>query len=70
MVQLKLLEFSEFRGCQPSIHLAGYGQQVVCRDAEALNGALLVRRDNGSKEIKFRKDRYLKTVEIEGCGAP
>ena len=32
-----------------------------------MNGALLVRRDNGSKEIKFRKDRYLTTVEIEGC---
>ena len=70
MVELKLLEFSEFRGCQPSIHLAGYGQQVVCRDAEALNGALLVRRDDGSKEIKFRKDRYLTPVKIEGRGAP
>ena len=70
MVDLKLLEFSKFRGCQPSIHLAGYGQQVACRDAEALNGALLVRRDNGSDEIKFRKDRYLTTVEIEGRGAP
>ena len=70
MVELKLLEFFEFRGCQPSVHLAGYGQQVACRDAEALNGALLVRRDDGSKEIKFRKDRYLTTVEIEGCSAP
>ena len=70
MVELKLLEFSEFRGCQPSVHLAGYGQQVACRDAEALNGALLVRGDNGSKEIKFRKDKYLKTIEIEGRGAP
>ena len=67
MVQLKLLEFSEFRRCQPSVHLAGYGQQVACRDAEALNGALLVRRDDGSDEIKFRKDRYLTTVEIEGA---
>ena len=47
----------------------GYGQQVVCRDAEALNGALLVRRDDGSKEIKFRKDRYLTAIEIEGRGA-
>ena len=70
MVELKLLEFLEFRGCQPSIHLAGYGQHVACRDAEALNGALLVRRDDGSEEIKFRKDRYLTTVEIEGRGAP
>ena len=70
MVELKLLEFSKFRGCQPSVHLAGYGQQVACRDAEALNGALLVRRDNGSDEIKFRKDRYLTTVKIEGRGAP
>ena len=71
MVQLKLLEFSEFRGCQPSVHHAGYGQQVACRDVEALNGALLVRGDDGSKEIKFRKDRYLTTVEarcaIEGA---
>ena len=70
MVQLKLLEFSEFRGCQPSVHRVGYGQHVVCRDAEALNGALLVRSDDGSEEIKFRKDRYLMTVEIEGRGAP
>ena len=70
MVQLKLLEFSEFRGSQPSVHRAGYGQQVACQDAEALNGALLVRRDDGSKEIKFRKDRYLTIVEIEGRGAP
>ena len=70
MVELKLLEFSEFRGCQPSVHLAGYGQQVACRDAEALNGALLVRRDDGSDEIKFRKDSNLTTVEIEGRGAP
>ena len=70
MVELKLLEFSEFRGCQPSVHLAGYGQQVACRDAEALNGALLVRRDDGSDDINFRKDRYLTRVKIEGCGAP
>ena len=48
----------------------GYGQQVACRDAEALNGALLVRRDDGSKEIKFRKYRYMTAVEIEGHGAP
>ena len=51
MVELKLLEFFEFRGCQPSVHLAGYGQQVVCRDVEALNRALLVRGDDGSEEI-------------------
>ena len=68
MVELKLLEFCEFRGCQPSVHHAGYGQQVACREAEVLNGALLVRGDDGSKEIKFRKDRYLMTVDIEGCG--
>ena len=70
MVELKLLEFSEFRGCQPSVHLLRYGQHVAGRDEEALNGALLVRRDDGSEEIKFRKDRYLTTVEIEGHGAP
>ena len=70
MVELKLLEFSEFRGCQPGVHLAGYGLQVACRDVEALNGALLVRRDDGSDEIKFRKDIYLTTVKIEGRGAP
>ena len=62
MVELKLLEFSEFRGCQPSIHHAGYG--------EALNGALLVSGGDGSEEIKCRKDRYLTTGEIEGHGAP
>ena len=39
-------------------------------DAEELNGALLVRGDDGSEEIKFRKDRYLATVEIEGRVAP
>ena len=70
MVELKLLEFSEFKGCQPTVHLAGYGQQVACQDAEALNGALLVRRDDGSEEIKFRKDRYLTIVQIKGHGAP
>ena len=70
MVELELLEFSEFRGCQPSVHRAGYGQQVACQDAEALNGALLVRGDDGSEDIKFTKDRYLTTVEIEGRDAP
>ena len=70
MVELKLLEFSEFRGCQPSIHHAWYEQHVACQDAEALNGALQVRGDDGSKEIKFRKDRYLTTVDIEGHSAP
>ena len=70
MVELKPLEFSKFRGCQPSVQLAGYGQHVACQDAEALNGAPLVRRDDGSDEIKFRKDRYLTTVKIEGRGAP
>ena len=69
-VELKLLKFSEFRVCQPSVHRAEYGQQVACRDAEALNGALLVRGDNGSNEIKFRKHIYLMTIEIEGRGAP
>ena len=70
MVQLKLLEFFEFKGCQPNVHHAEYGQQVACRDAEALNGALLVRGDDGSEQIKFRKDRYLTTVKIQGRGAP
>ena len=70
MVELKLLEFSEFRGCQPSVQYDGYGQQVAYRDAEVLNGVLLVRGDDGSEEIKFRKDRYLTTVEIKGRGAP
>ena len=70
MVELKLLEFSKFRGCQPSIHHAEYAQQVACRDEEALNGALLVKGDDGSKEMKFRKDKYLTIVEIEGRGAP
>ena len=70
MVELKLMEFSEFRGCQPSVHRAGYGQQVACWDAEALNGALLVRGDDGSEEVKFRKDGYLTTVEIEGRSVP
>ena len=71
MVQLKLLEFSEFRGCQPSVQRAGYGHQVACRDVEALNRALLVRGDDGSdEEIKFRKDKNLTTVEIERCGVP
>ena len=69
-VELKLLQFSEFRGCQPSVHLAGYGQQVACRDAEALNGALLVRGDDDSEEIEFGGDRYLMIVKIEGRGAP
>ena len=62
MVELKLLEFFEFKGCQPSVHHA-------CRDAEALNKALLARGDDGSDEIKFRKHRYLTTIEIEGRGA-
>ena len=64
MVELKLLEFSKFRGCQPSVHHAGYGQQVACPDAEPLNGALPVRGYDDFEEIKFRKDRYLTTVEI------
>ena len=42
----------------------------MCQDAEALNGALMVRRDDGSEEIKFRKDSYLTIVKIEGRGAP
>ena len=70
MVELKLLEFSEFKGCQRSVHLAGYGQQVACQVAVELNRALLVRRDDRSEEIKFRKDTYLTTVDIEGRGAP
>ena len=38
-----------------------------CRGIEQ---GLLVRIDDGSDEIKFRKDRYLTIVEIEGRGAP
>ena len=64
MVELKLLEFSKFRGCQPSIHRAGYGQQVVCWVAEALNGALLVRGYVGFEEIKFRNHKYLMIIKI------
>ena len=70
IVELKLLEFFEFRGCQSSVHRVGYGHQAACRDTETLNGALLVRGDDGSEDIKFTKDRYLTTVEIEGRDAP
>ena len=70
MVELKLLEFFEFKGCQPSVHHVGYGQQVACWDAEALNGALQVRGDDGSEEIKFRKDGFLTIVEIKRRSAP
>ena len=42
----------------------------MCQDTEALNGALLVRGDDGPKEFEFRKDKYLMMVEIEGRGAP
>ena len=52
MVELKLLEFFEFTGCQPGVHRAGYVQQAACRDAEALNGAL-VGGDDGSVEFKI-----------------
>ena len=57
MVQLKLLEFSEFRGYQASVHLAGYGQQVACRNVEALKVAVLVRTDDGSEELEIMNDR-------------
>ena len=30
MVELKLLEFFEFRVCQPGVHRVGYGQKVEC----------------------------------------
>ena len=56
MVELKLLCFFESRGCQPGVHHAGYGQQVACRDVEALNVAL-VGGDDGSEEFKIMNNR-------------
>ena len=56
MVELKLLEFIELTGCQPGGHHAGYVQQVTCRDADALNGAL-VGGDDGSGEFRIIIDR-------------
>ena len=56
MVEVKLLEFIELMGCQPSGHHAGYVQQVACRDADALNGAL-VGGDDGSGEFRILIDR-------------
>ena len=51
IVQLKQPEFFEFRGFQPGIHRVGHAQ-VACRDADALNGAL-VGGDDGSGEFKI-----------------
>ena len=56
MVELKLLEFIELTGCQAGGHHAGYVQQVACRDANALNGAL-VGGDGGSEEFRIIIDR-------------
>ena len=56
MVQLKLLEFIELTGCQPGGHRAGYVHQVACRDADALNEAL-VGGDDGSGEFRIIIDR-------------
>ena len=56
MVELKLLEFIELTGCQPGGHHAGYVQQATCRDADALNGAL-VGGDDGFVEFKIMNDR-------------
>ena len=52
MVELKLLEFIELTGCQPCGHRAGYVQQVACRDADALDGAL-VGGDDGFGEFRI-----------------
>ena len=56
MVEFKLLEFIKLTGCQPGSHRAGYVQQVACRDADALNGAL-VGGDDGAVEFKIMNDR-------------
>ena len=56
MVELKLLEFIELTGCQPGGHRAGYVHQVACRDADALNEAL-VGGDDGSGEFRIIIDR-------------
>ena len=56
MVELKLLEFIELMGCQPSSHRAGYVQQVACWDAHALIGAL-VGVDDGSGDFKIIIDK-------------
>ena len=56
MVELKLLEFIELTGCQPGGHCAGYVQQVACRDAYALKGAL-VGGDDGSGEFRIIIER-------------
>ena len=56
MVELKLLEFIELTGCQPGGHRTGYVQQVACRDADVLNGAL-VGGDDGSGEFRIIIDR-------------
>ena len=56
MVELNLLEFIGLTGCQPGGQRVGYVQQVACRDADALNGAL-VGGDDGSEEFKIIIDR-------------
>jgi hypothetical protein len=54
MVELKKLEFIEFRGCQPGVHHAGY-VQVARRDTAALNRALMG-GDDVSGEFKIIND--------------
>ena len=56
MVELKLLEFIELTECQSCSHHAGSIQQVACRDADALNGAL-VGGDDVSGEFRIIIDR-------------
>ena len=56
MVELKLLEFIELTGCHLGGHCVGYVQQVACRDADALNGAL-VGGDDASGEFRIIIDR-------------
>ena len=56
MVELKLLEFIKLTGCQPGSHFAGYVEQVACRDADVLSGAL-VGGDDGSGDFKIIEER-------------
>ena len=55
IIELKHVEFVEFRGCQPGVHHVGY-VQVACRDAEVVNGAP-VGGDDGSGEFKTMDQR-------------
>ena len=55
LIEIKHLEFAEFRGCQLGVHHAGY-MQVARRDAEAVNRAP-VGGDDGSREFKIINER-------------